>query len=94
MVFRQKIRYYTFDNFGALCYTDVNKKQVFQSFPHKKEAFLLLKEGSKMTDNFQLALSVGQNVALSVLVMFLLMSIGFFLAKKKIFTADGIKQLS
>lgn len=47
-----------------------------------------------MADNFQLALSVGQNVALSVLVMFMLMAIGFFMAKKKIFTPDGIKQMS
>lgn len=47
-----------------------------------------------MTQNLSLALSVGQNVALSVLVMFFLMSIGFFLAKKKILTPTGIKQMS
>lgn len=47
-----------------------------------------------MTDNFLLAFSVGKNVALSVLVMFLLMSIGFVMAKKKILTPAGIKQMS
>ena len=44
--------------------------------------------------NLFLALSVGQNVALSVFVMFLLMSIGFFLAKKNILTSVGVKQMS
>ena len=44
-----------------------------------------------MTDKIQMALSVGQDTAVNVLVMIMLMAIGFILAKKDILTSVGIK---
>ena len=47
-----------------------------------------------MTKNLLLGISVGANVAENVFVMFLLMGIGYILAKKKIITNEGTKQLT
>lgn len=47
-----------------------------------------------MGENLVLALTAGREVLLSVSVMFLLMLVGFVFAKKKIFTKDGIKQMT
>lgn len=47
-----------------------------------------------MTDKIQMALSVGQDTAVNVLVMIMLMAIGFILAKKDILTSVGIKQIT
>ncbi len=47
-----------------------------------------------MTDKIQMALSVGQDTAVNVLVMIMLMAIGFILAKKDILTSAGIKQIT
>ncbi len=47
-----------------------------------------------MLDKLDLALSVGQNIASNVLVMLFLMIIGYVFAKKGIFTADGVKQMT
>jgi len=45
-------------------------------------------------DKLQLALSVGQDTAVNVLVMLMLMAIGFVLTKKNILTSVGIKQIT
>ena len=47
-----------------------------------------------MTENLRLGLAAGENVISSVLVMFLLMAVGFVLAKKKVLTTVGIKQMT
>lgn len=47
-----------------------------------------------MFEKFQLALSVGQDTAINVLVMLMLMTIGFILTKKGILTSEGIKQIT
>lgn len=47
-----------------------------------------------MTENLLLGIGVGVNVAENVFVMFLLMGIGYVLAKKKILTDAGTKQLT
>lgn len=47
-----------------------------------------------MTNNLSLGIDVGINVAENVFVMFLLMGLGYILAKKKIITDEGIKQLT
>lgn len=47
-----------------------------------------------MFEKFQLALSVGQDTAINVLVMLMLMTIGFILTKKGILTSVGIKQIT
>ena len=47
-----------------------------------------------MMDKLQLALSVGQDTAVNVLVMLMLMAIGFVLTKKNILTSVGIKQIT
>ncbi|MEE1042754.1 MAG: AEC family transporter [Clostridia bacterium] len=47
-----------------------------------------------MLDKIQLALMVGQNTAVNVLVMLMLMAIGFVLTKKEILTTLGIKQIT
>lgn len=47
-----------------------------------------------MAESLKLGIAVGENVVLNVFVMFLLMAIGFMLAKKKILTPDGVKQMT
>ncbi len=47
-----------------------------------------------MLDKISLALSVGQNVAGSVMVIIFLMLVGFILTKKGILTEAGIKQIN
>lgn len=47
-----------------------------------------------MTDKLSLALMVGENVTLNVISVFLLVAIGFVLAKKKMLTPDGVKQIT
>ncbi len=47
-----------------------------------------------MFEKFQLALSVGQDTAVNVLVMLMLMAIGFIITKKDILTSVGIKQIT
>ncbi|MBR0277278.1 MAG: AEC family transporter [Clostridia bacterium] len=47
-----------------------------------------------MSDTLKIGLLVGKNVALNVIVLFVLMLIGFLLAKKKMLDKTGIKQLT
>lgn len=47
-----------------------------------------------MTYKIQMALSVGQDTAINVLVMIMLMAIGLILAKKDMLTSVGIKQIT
>ena len=47
-----------------------------------------------MTENLGLAITVGENVMVNVFVLFLLMGIGFLLAKKEILTPNGVRQMT
>ncbi len=47
-----------------------------------------------MRDTLLLSLSVGQNVGINVLILFILMGVGFLLAKKKTLTEMGVKQMT
>lgn len=47
-----------------------------------------------MKEAFMLSLQVGQNVGMNVLILFVLMGVGFVLAKTNVITRDGIKQMT